>query len=194
MENLKTLKIAKQSGYYTLVIILLTFVVQGYLTIILPEKTLWLAIFTTLATLVVTYTYWIMLLGVATIAGETNNQTFIVSVKSFIRAVLVTCFVVAFVGLIIELQNNEIISLVLSIMVLASLVYLGIVSLKIAKGFKVVEAKYGKTVKRAIFWHKVSGYLMISVILGLFGVLTSLIADYFMWRLVCIRLKESNVD
>ena len=194
MKDINVLEKAKKHGYYSLVILLISYAAQAYLGYKFPEETLWFSVVTAIGMIIVLYTYRTMMLGILAMAEESTDQNFILSTKSFIKTTIISCLVIAFVMVVFELISTELVAFVSFISIVAMLVYLGMASLKISKGFTALEEKYAKTAKRAVFWHKITGYLLVSVILSIIGMITSLVADYFMWRLICMRLKESKTS
>jgi hypothetical protein len=191
MSNNNILETAKRQGYTSALILVITFIIQGYLTYRFPDDTLLFAVISGVAMIIVLYTYRLMMLGILAMAEESKDQNFTSSTLGFIKATVISCIVLAFVGIVAELIPTKVVSLISLISTVAMLVYLGVASLRISKGFTVLEGKYTETAKRTVFWHKVTGYLLVTVILSLVGLITSLIADYFMWRLISMRLKES---
>lgn len=190
MNNIKIFKKAKKFGYLTAAILLATIAGQLFLPIQFPDNGLIFEVFTTVMTLVITYTYFVMLKGVEVAAHDSADEYLIAATKKFIQAVLVTCVGISFYGLLAYLLQNESFTLLLTIMVLGLLFWFGILSIKISKGFANVTDRYGKSARRAALWHKISGWLMVSVVLSPIGILTSLIADYYMWKVVSERLID----
>jgi len=78
---------------------------------------------------------------------------------------------------------------VAGILSLVMLIALGLIALRLAKDFRRAQEVLGSTSKHAARWHAISGYLMVSILLSPIGLLLSLVADFFMLKLLYERSK-----
>jgi hypothetical protein len=189
MQNLKLIK-AKKFGIICLLLLLVEIAVLATTYTIFDEKNLLQALIVCVFTLVILYTYLEMLKGIEFIAEESKNQNFIKNYQSFKIAIIITGIYFAFSDLVDVIAQNEIISFAVLILTLLTFLYLGIVSLFLAKSFSELDATLTKYAKQAAFWNKLSGVLFVSVLFGVFGALTSLIADFYMWKVISEKLKQ----
>lgn len=126
--------------------------------------------------------YFVFLLAVRSIVNLTGDVAFVHRMRDFLVATIVGCLSMALsmTPALLPATLNEIFGL-LSIVFIA---ILGIVSIRLAPYFDKLEnnrARYGKKASR---WLRISGWLMATVILSFIGVFASLIADFYMWRLI----------
>lgn len=192
MDKTKTLESAKKHGYILVIVTIVTLTLQAYFSEAFSDNLMLFCIASSVGTLTIAYPYIRMLQGIEVIANESEDQFFILSTTRFIKITIIGTAV--FVILIWSewLLGEKMGSLLSLISTLGIMVYLGGTTLKISKGFLSLQPEYGKLAKQTSYWHKVSGYLMVSVILSIIGIVLSLVADYFMWKLICQRLKENG--
>lgn len=65
---------------------------------------------------------------------------------------------------------------------------LGAINLRLATDFTRLAAEYQYATK-ASFWNRISGWIMVTVVFAPIGSLISVIADYFMWRVVVQKAR-----
>lgn len=183
---------AKKYGYITVFILLISFIGQIALTVLLPEEFLLGQIFITVTTLLLTYTYLVLMRGISVIAAESKNEQFIKATKQYITVIISTSGILAFYGLAIVAISNSLFTFIATSLMLLCITLLGFVSLRIAKGFESIIPVYGKSARRATYWHKIAGWLIVTVILNSIGILVSLIADYYMWRVINQRIDSTT--
>lgn len=179
---------AKNYGVITAGLVILSWVLQIAVGIYRPGDKWGLAVVTIFCMAAVAHTYLIMLDGITAIAQERQIETFIRSVLNFIRATILSVVALIFSTLLDVISSDGSLALVSILIAVVPLVYLGIVSLEIAKDFKQLE---GQPAHRAALWHKIAGILMVSIVLIPLGILVSLLADYYMWRVISDRLNRS---
>lgn len=188
MNSIEKIKKAKMFGVVGAVMVVVTLGLSFFVTAYYENASYGILYLVDIVTsLALTFLYALFLDGVKEIAKISGNSAFKENVKLFYWASLVTGVIAAFLppGPVL----NPIVGVVFAV-VLA--VVLGLVSIRISKGFKEIE-RYGKYSSRAAKWHKVTGYLMVTIIFSPIGALTSLIADFYMWKVLSEHLRQVAV-
>jgi|SRR3989344_6001396 len=132
--------------------------------------------------LAVCATYLVLLLAVQEIVKSVGDAMFAHRMRDLLVAMVISYFLLA--PLVAPLFVPDLLEKIFGLVAIVLIAILGIVSIRIAPFFDKLEgdrAEYGRKVAR---WLKISGWLMATVILSIIGVLASLIADFYMWRLV----------
>ena len=130
----------------------------------------------------------LLYLGIRALGKERNDKKLVTHIHSLI--VLSAAVVALLAGM--SLLGIVLIPVQLILMVgLPLLLGFGIVFLLLAKDFKRLESDFGVPATKAAVWHKISGWLSISIILSPLGGLFSLIADYYMWRVLQQAAKRN---
>lgn len=132
--------------------------------------------------LVVCATYFTVLLSVQEIVKSVGGPAFVKSMRDFLIATVASCLLMA--PLLPPLLVPDLLEKILGLVAVILVVILGVVSIRVAPFFDKLEGKRAEYGKKASRWLKISGWLMATVILSVVGVLASLIADFYMWRLV----------
>lgn len=68
----------------------------------------------------------------------------------------------------------------------------GVVAILLSHDFRRTQEQLGVVSKRIACWHAVSGYLMVTIILSPLGILLSLVADLYMWKLLRDRVAQAT--
>jgi hypothetical protein len=132
--------------------------------------------------LFVCVTYFVFLLAIQTIAKSVGDAVFVHRIRDFLAASIIGCLFMAPLMTPLLLPDSlEKILVLVSVVVVA---ILGIVSIRIAPSFDKLEGNRAEYGRKAARWLKISGWLMATVILSFIGIFVSLIADFYMWRLV----------
>jgi|SRR3989338_6202328 len=82
------------------------------------------------------------------------------------------------------------IKLPLTFALIPLVISMGVFLILLGKDFKRLESDFGKPATRAASWNKISGWLMVIVLLSPIGALLSVIADYYMWRVLQEEVKR----
>ena len=129
-------------------------------------------------------------LGVLALGKERKEEKLV----KHMQAVILLSVVLVVLSVVVSLQGilSTTTQLILSIGYLPLFVGLGIVALLLAKDFKRLESDFGTPATKAASWHKISGWLLVTVILSPIGGLFSLIADYYMWRVLQEAAKRHH--
>lgn len=189
MQNSPIL-IARKSGVATFWILILSFIIAFFLAFFQKKDTqLWADLISAIFTLVTTVTYTIFLFGVLDLAKRSSDLGFVKNTKIFIY-LGVACGLIASVTSLSSLIPISILLLLL-VPELVLFFALGVMAIRIAPNFKALESTVGIAAQRAAKWHKVSGWLIVSVVLFPFGLMLSLVADFYMWKVLGEYLKKN---
>lgn len=135
-----------------------------------------------------TITYSLLLLGIYTIVKERNDQQFIKDIKNFLTITIIIGVIVAVTSFSRLITPTILITLAIVYFTLG--VGAGIVAIRLAKDFQRLETQYGNYAHQASRWHKISGWLLATILLLPLGGLLSIIADYYMWKVLQQYLKK----
>lgn len=133
--------------------------------------------------------YLIFLNALRVVAEKKNNTDLVKTIKRYIVFVVIVSIPGCLTSFITVVPA---ISLIAFIIVLLLSIPLGIILLQFAKQLQKLESEFGEIAKRASFWNRISGWLIISVIFSIFSGITSLIADYYLWLILRKYLKFQN--
>lgn len=127
-------------------------------------------------------TYTMLLLGILKVAEETGDNRFINDVWVFIITGVV-CGLILNVFYFPTLFSPSVLATAAIIMVVTFFL-LGIYSIRLSKDFSKLNQSIGPFALKAARWYKISGWLIVTLILLPIGFLLSLVADYYTWKML----------
>lgn len=178
--NLRAVRRGKLHGLICLLLVVPYLFVTGA-RIFYPEN-LPLSLVEFLISVGIFVTYTFFLLGILAIAKERKNSRFIKNVRCFVLFYVLMLLLTLLSGFLS--LDSAILALGFLVSLLILFVIFGILSIRLAKDFQELTTDYGEPARKAAKWNKIAGYLLISVVLTLIGAFLSLIADYYMWRVL----------
>lgn len=135
--------------------------------------------------------YVLFLMGILAIVKERADKVFVKDIKAFILLSIVAGLLVSVTGSFDNLISPNLL-LALDIFNIILIMGVGIVAIRLGKDFKRLENSFGKIATDAAKWHRISGWLMATIILFIVGVFISLIADIYMWLILKRHLQKSS--
>jgi len=126
--------------------------------------------------------YVLLLFAVQEIVKSVGDATFVRRMRDFLAASVIGFFFLA--PLVSPILFPELLIQVLALVSIVVVAVFGIVSIRIAPFFGKLEGERAQSGKKTALWLKISGWLMATVVLSFVGGFASLIADFYMWRLV----------
>lgn len=135
--------------------------------------------------------YVLFLIGILAIVKERADNVFVRDIKAFILLSIVVGLIVSVTGSFDNLISPGLL-IAFDILNIVLIMGVGIVAIRLGKDFKRLEDSFGKIATSAAKWHKISGWLMATIILSIVGVFISLIADIYMWLILKRHLQKSS--
>ncbi len=132
--------------------------------------------------LVVCITYTIFLISVNEIVKSVGNSIFTRRMRQFFWAVVISCFFVS--PLLIPILLPDLFEEIMVLVFILITSILGIMSIRVAPFFDKFENDQNNYGRKTAKWLKISGWLQATVILSIVGGALSLVADFYMWKLV----------
>lgn len=130
----------------------------------------------------------LLVLGVRAIASGRKEENFLKNAHAFLALSLALCVVSAFVSF------PDLLSPLMTFFLFAGMIILiigfGVVSIRMGRDLKRLAPELGYYAEKASFWSRLSGWLIVTIVLGFVGLFLTLIADYYLWRLVQQEAKK----
>jgi hypothetical protein len=181
-ESLEMVKKANKKGVLCAWALLAVVVLQLVVWFLFSFEGLMMSATIIVGVIILGYLYYEFLKGFVPISLKTGDLKFQSNVNLFIKIMILSCLALISIEVakvIFELASTSLFMVTANIVVYF---VLGIVSLKISKSFTDNKQELGVCAEQAALYHKVAGWLLVTVILGFVGILASLIADYYMWK------------
>lgn len=124
--------------------------------------------------------YVAIVMGMRGFAVRRADAELTAAVTTYLVTSILLSSLVFLVGLDRVFSSDMIFIFVLAFIPIISI--MGIAQMRIAEHMKKYSDELGGVVRRVVWWTRVSGWMMASVILCIPGVLMSFVADFFWWR------------
>jgi len=139
---------------------------------------------------IVCVTYLALLLAVQEIVKSVGDVVFVHRMRVFLFVVVATYLL--FAPLTTPFFVPDWLEAILVFVAIVLTAIFGVVSIRVAPFFDKLEGRRAEYGRKAARWLKISGWLMATVILSVFGAIASLVADFYMWRLVRSERLNAN--
>lgn len=183
-NGIQQVKLGIKSGIITLVLVLISTILYS-VAIFYPGRGI--EIIGSILSVATLIAYIVMLKGVRALAKEVPDE----SLDKNLKTVMILSGIAILPSVFISMPNVIPSMALVSMLAYIFVVFVaGLYSLKLSRDFRRLVDILGISSSKAARWHKISGWLMVTIIPLVLGIVLSFIADYYMWRLLRDRVKS----